>query len=710
MIKRICAGMLLLALVGSGFAQPTSPATGTIWGSKIYSPVTGEIMSGQITGSVSGETQFALSEFSSKNYPNDYFNKQWSVYVISAANVSAGLLVDITDFVSSVGTFTTASAGANWAIGDHVQLIFIGPSALDELDAVGSICYPGRVTTGNDNDTLYCEAWIGLGNDRFNDGYFCEVTYHPTTAPRRQVRDVLDFISSSGGVVVSPAFSDTVDVNDILTIWHSSAIEARLPGRLSYEGTASVTDLVSPADSFYVTDLIGFGDDHFNYGRYWAHVIHTTDGAAPLGEYLPITDYISNTGLFTVSSTVSTQAGFSAVVTAQDKIAIVHESAVKAAKGNPATGMQCRVDNNSGNTTTNFYVTELKSYPDSVFTNSWIEVIYDAGGAHAAPEGERRKVSKLNTATGLVTVASAYGAAPAGGDLIRIYNGNVEDVLWGPGGVPSVTASRMTAGVSIAEGQLYTHGIVDTVYHYMLSTTGAQWGTAAEPAAGVNLFEGLGYAQNQLDSLVGATYGDVGLQWGSPANYANGVSMSEVMASVQDLIDTLTVEVGVLQDTLNARVGYFGIPGVQVDTCTTPDGSVSAWVAGASHRMFTVTNTVYIHGVYGIVGQTITELAAACTIELGVAGATDGLIATTDPPTTLAAGDVWTNSGTASLVPLGTPSDAVIVHSTDIDMTVGGVGATDDVNDGYITIVVIWSPAPPVLGTGAGTLVRATWD
>ena len=190
-------------------------------------------------------------------------------------------------------------------------------------------------------------------------------------------------------------------------------------------------------------------------------------------------------------------------------------------------------------------------------------------------------------------------------------------------------------------------------------------------------------------------------------------------ADARDLLDTLSLVKAEyaeqmaedLRDTLDARTGYLGISGAQIDTMATPDGSATPWTAGASHRMFTITNSVYIHAIYGVVRETLTELAAACTIELGVAGATAGLIALTDPPTTLAAGDIWTNSTTASLVPLGTPSDGVLIpFTTDIDLTVGGVGATDDVNDGIITIVVIWSPAPPLIGGGAGDLAPAVWD
>lgn len=172
-------------------------------------------------------------------------------------------------------------------------------------------------------------------------------------------------------------------------------------------------------------------------------------------------------------------------------------------------------------------------------------------------------------------------------------------------------------------------------------------------------------------------------------------------------IGTIDDAVEVAQDTLDDRLTWYGLSGASIDTCTTADGDVTPWVAGA-HRLFTIAGTVIIHAVYGVVGETLTEDGADCTIELGVAGATDGIIATTDPPTTLAVGDIWTNSSTASLVPGGAPSDPFILNDIDIDLLV--VGA-DDIDTGYITIFVVWSPLPMEHGgTVDGTLVRAEWD
>lgn len=172
-------------------------------------------------------------------------------------------------------------------------------------------------------------------------------------------------------------------------------------------------------------------------------------------------------------------------------------------------------------------------------------------------------------------------------------------------------------------------------------------------------------------------------------------------------IGTIDDAVEVVQDTLDARLPWYGLSGVKIDTCTTADGDITPWIAGA-HRLFTITGAVIIHAVYGVVGETLTEDGVDCTIELGVIGATDGIIATTDPPTTLAVGDIWTNSSTASLVPGGTPSDPFILNDIDIDLFITGA---DNVDTGYITIFVVWSPLPMEFGGAAdGVLVRADWD
>lgn len=190
-------------------------------------------------------------------------------------------------------------------------------------------------------------------------------------------------------------------------------------------------------------------------------------------------------------------------------------------------------------------------------------------------------------------------------------------------------------------------------------------------------------------------------------------AVATTLAAVKDgtgEIDT-TLEntrgaVKVLQDSLQSVNSYLNQ--IQIDTCSTPDGSATAWTA-AAHRMFTVTGGVMIRAIYGVVVETLTESAGGADISLGVAGSTAALIAVTDPTAgTLAAGDVWTNATTGTIVPIGSPSLPMVVYNTDIDLLV----AAQTINNGSITIYVVWSPLPavPDATAVAGSLAKAVWD
>ena len=134
----------------------------------------------------------------------------------------------------------------------------------------------------------------------------------------------------------------------------------------------------------------------------------------------------------------------------------------------------------------------------------------------------------------------------------------------------------------------------------------------------------------------------------------------------------------------------------QIATVVSADGSVTPWTQ-AAHRLFTITGVVKAR-VFAIVTET---LVGAGTLEVGVAGATAGLIAQVADATDLAAGDVLANSGTATLVPLGQTNEFAIMSNTDIDVLVG----TANITDGTMTFYVEWSP----ISVGA-TLVTAIWD
>ena len=131
-------------------------------------------------------------------------------------------------------------------------------------------------------------------------------------------------------------------------------------------------------------------------------------------------------------------------------------------------------------------------------------------------------------------------------------------------------------------------------------------------------------------------------------------------------------------------------------TVQTVSAGSTAWTQ-AAHRLFTVTGIALVR-VFGVV---TTTLVGAGTLGVGVAGATNGLIATVADATTLATGDILANSGTATLIPLGQVNEYAAISDTDIDIIVG----TANITAGRITFYCQYIP----VSTGA-TVVANTWD
>lgn len=128
----------------------------------------------------------------------------------------------------------------------------------------------------------------------------------------------------------------------------------------------------------------------------------------------------------------------------------------------------------------------------------------------------------------------------------------------------------------------------------------------------------------------------------------------------------------------------------------TPDASDSNWTV-ASHSLFTVTGTVMCR-VFGVVTETI---SGAATGEVGVTGATAGLIAQLSNMSTLATGDIFINATTATAVPIGMLSDYSVLTSSTIKLKIGSTAVTN----GAITFYCQWIP----VSSGA-TVVAAAWD
>jgi len=99
----------------------------------------------------------------------------------------------------------------------------------------------------------------------------------------------------------------------------------------------------------------------------------------------------------------------------------------------------------------------------------------------------------------------------------------------------------------------------------------------------------------------------------------------------------------------------------------------------AAHTLFTVTGDVLV-SVWGICK---TNIAGAGTMEVGVAGETNGLIAQIADATTLDAGEVWVDAtpGFTQVI----PSTFVVGAGKDIILTIGTADLTAGVVDFYCT-------------------------
>lgn len=193
-------------------------------------------------------------------------------------------------------------------------------------------------------------------------------------------------------------------------------------------------------------------------------------------------------------------------------------------------------------------------------------VLSDAGGSHVAPEGERRKVTSVSSA-GLVTVDSAFTASPAVGDIIGLF-ATIEGMIYGSEGLPRMgAATKLAAGVSIAEGILYVNNSVDTLRSELNSTTGiATFPAGVFHANGVSIAEALAW---ESDSLRRAF-----------------VQLTTVVDSLEDAND-------ILQSINSSVPWYSGRGGTNYLEVTTGAQSVdSTWSSVATHEVATITGPV----------------------------------------------------------------------------------------------------------------------
>ena len=233
---------------------------------------------------------------------------------------------------------------------------------------------------------------------------------------------------------------------------------------LVYHGV--VTD-VPGANQFTLPGFIGMGAGKFADATnpYYAFVFRDAGGAgaAPQGEQQDITAFDSATGAFTTGA-------FTAAVAVDDEILVVNPNigditvilaalGVAGADSTDNVYMRDPIGNKedtpkliqgttfsleayakalvmmfTGTPVTNavgvndFQASALVGISETSLVGWWVQCVWDAGGAAAAPQGEWRQVTAYASATGQFTHA-AFTAALVNGDRIKIVPPEVYEAL-----------------------------------------------------------------------------------------------------------------------------------------------------------------------------------------------------------------------------------------------------------------------------------------
>jgi hypothetical protein len=107
---------------------------------------------------------------------------------------------------------------------------------------------------------------------------------------------------------------------------------------------------------------------------------------------------------------------------------------------------------------------------DDYLNNGFAAIITDAGGAHAAPEGQVRVVSDFVQTTGTLTVNVAFTAAVAAGDTFRVWTGlprtDLVDAVRAAlvAGWPAFYSTVIDETLTLAE-DTYSYAMPSGIYH-----------------------------------------------------------------------------------------------------------------------------------------------------------------------------------------------------------------------------------------------------
>jgi len=329
--------LLCLLTVGEVFALgPTSyngnPRTADITAGSEYSPYIGSVIRAEISGGVSGATTFQVSSL--VGLDDDFFNTTWRVRAVTATNVTDGSVWDITDYVSSSGTFTTQSADGNWAVGDVLEIskAYMLDAAEFGLAGVQAVA-TGKVTTASgansviepdDADTITVATFEGLNTTLFSGLATGQTSarYYLRFAAADEAGDgeligqyrAIRSLSAAGVVIYEPGFDvggsvDIIDAGDIVEIVPMGVINPNPP--MFYRGTV----LSGSATTAIFPELIGI-DDAITVGA-TIKCIHDKSGSEE-GRLATVSSFTAATG--TVTFTAPTTNTLSPTVNDQYEI------------------------------------------------------------------------------------------------------------------------------------------------------------------------------------------------------------------------------------------------------------------------------------------------------------------------------------------------------------------------------------------------------
>lgn len=152
---------------------------------------------------------------------------------------------------------------------------------------------------------------------------------------------------------------------------------------------------------------------------------------------------------------------------------------------------------------------------------------------------------------------------------------------------------------------------------------------------------------------------------------------------------------------LNWQVAKHASSAFTGNTPGTHGDSQSGGTAKPTYTIWTVTGDIMIMSLWGIVNTTTTGVATA-TIEIGVVGNTDFVIATTTG-TDLLDGGVLNNA--SPTVGIGSSTGVLTNFFINDGANIIETTKTEDMDDGQIDYYMIWSPVEPgATVVEAGTL------